>query len=74
MKKYFLTLGLMSVTALGTLSLRADDTNAAAAAVTNAVAAVSNAKLRAELKYEFRFPDFRAGYAAEIARLAAEEC
>jgi len=30
---------------------------------------VSNAKLRAELKYEFRFPDFRAGYAAEIARL-----
>lgn len=33
---------------------------------------VSNAKLRAELKYEFRFPDFRAGYTAEIARLAAE--
>ena len=33
---------------------------------------VSNAKLRAELKYEFQFPDFRAGYAAEIARLAAE--
>jgi nucleoside-diphosphate-sugar epimerase len=30
---------------------------------------VSNAKLKAELKYEFRFPDFRAGYAAEIARL-----
>jgi nucleoside-diphosphate-sugar epimerase len=30
---------------------------------------VSNAKLRAELKYEFKFPDFRAGYAAEIARL-----
>ena len=30
---------------------------------------VSNAKLRAELKYEFRHPDFRAGYAAEIARL-----
>ena len=29
---------------------------------------VSNAKLRAELKYEFRYPDFRAGYAAEIAR------
>ena len=28
---------------------------------------VSNAKLRAELKYEFQFPDFRAGYAAEIA-------
>jgi nucleoside-diphosphate-sugar epimerase len=33
---------------------------------------VGNAKLRAQLKYEFRFPDFRAGYAAEIARLAAE--
>jgi nucleoside-diphosphate-sugar epimerase len=31
---------------------------------------VSNAKLRADLKYEFKFPDFRAGYAAEIARLA----
>ena len=30
---------------------------------------VSNAKLKAELKYEFQFPDFRAGYAAEIARL-----
>jgi nucleoside-diphosphate-sugar epimerase len=30
---------------------------------------VSNAKLRAEWKYEFQFPDFRAGYAAEIARL-----
>ena len=27
---------------------------------------VSNAKLRQELKYEFLFPDFRAGYAAEI--------
>ena len=25
---------------------------------------VSNAKLRAELKYGFQFPDFRAGYAA----------
>ena len=33
---------------------------------------VSNAKLRAELKYEFKFPDFRAGYAAEIARLKTE--
>ena len=33
---------------------------------------VSSAKLRAELKYEFQFPDFRAGYAAEISRLAAE--
>jgi nucleoside-diphosphate-sugar epimerase len=30
---------------------------------------VSNAKLRSELKYKFQFPDFRAGYAAEIARL-----
>jgi nucleoside-diphosphate-sugar epimerase len=29
---------------------------------------VSNAKLRAELKYEFQFPDFRKGYGAEIAR------
>ena len=27
---------------------------------------VSNAKLRAELKYEFRFPDVRAGYKPEI--------
>lgn len=33
---------------------------------------VSNAKLVAELKYRFQFPDFRSGYAAEIARLAAE--
>ncbi len=32
---------------------------------------VDNAKLCAELKYEFQFPDFRAGYAAEIARLTA---
>ena len=32
---------------------------------------VSNAKLRAELKYQFRFPDFRAGYTAEIARFKA---
>jgi nucleoside-diphosphate-sugar epimerase len=30
---------------------------------------VSNTKLKAELNYKFRFPDFRAGYAAEIARL-----
>jgi nucleoside-diphosphate-sugar epimerase len=30
---------------------------------------VSNAKLRRELKYEFNFPNFRAGYAAEISRL-----
>jgi len=34
---------------------------------------VSNAKLRAELKYEFQFPDFRAGYAAEMARLKRAE-
>jgi len=33
---------------------------------------VSNAKLRADLQYVFQFPDFRAGYAAEIARLAAD--
>lgn len=30
---------------------------------------VSNAKLRGELKYEFKLRDFRRGYAAEIARL-----
>lgn len=30
---------------------------------------VSNAKLRSHLKYEFQFPNFRAGYAPEIARL-----
>jgi len=30
---------------------------------------VSNAKLRSELGYEFKFPDFRAGYAPEIGRL-----
>jgi hypothetical protein len=30
---------------------------------------VSNAKLRAELGYAFQFPDYRAGYTAEIARL-----
>jgi nucleoside-diphosphate-sugar epimerase len=29
---------------------------------------ISNAKLRAALKYEFQFPDYRAGYAPEIAR------
>ena len=34
---------------------------------------VSNAKLRAKLKYEFQFPDFRSGYAAELRRLAAED-
>ena len=32
---------------------------------------VSNAKLLATLKYQFRHPDFRAGYTAEIARLQA---
>lgn len=34
---------------------------------------VSNAKLRGELNYAFQFPDFRAGYAAELRRLAAED-
>jgi nucleoside-diphosphate-sugar epimerase len=34
---------------------------------------VSNERLRAELKYEFKFPDFRAGYTAEIVRLATED-
>ena len=33
---------------------------------------VSNAKLRTVLKYKFQFPDFRAGYTAEIARLNRE--
>lgn len=33
---------------------------------------VSNAKLRAELKYALKFADFRAGYAAEIGRLKRE--
>jgi nucleoside-diphosphate-sugar epimerase len=33
---------------------------------------VSNAKLRIELKYEFRFPDFRKGYATEIAKRRAD--
>ena len=33
---------------------------------------VSNAKLRTELKYEFQFPDFREGYAAEIDRRSAD--
>jgi nucleoside-diphosphate-sugar epimerase len=32
---------------------------------------VSNAKLRTKLKYQFQFPDFRAGCAAEIARQKA---
>ena len=42
MKKFLLTLGLMAVTALATLSLRADDTNVVATA-TNAVAAAAAA-------------------------------
>ena len=32
---------------------------------------VSNRKLRVELGYQFHYPDFRAGYAAEIQRLRA---
>ena len=32
---------------------------------------VSNAKLRANLPYAFRYPDFRAGYTAEITRMRA---
>ncbi|HEX4350188.1 MAG TPA: nucleoside-diphosphate sugar epimerase, partial [Verrucomicrobiae bacterium] len=31
---------------------------------------VDNAKLRAQLKYNFTYPDFRAGYSTEIARLS----
>jgi ammonium transporter, Amt family len=42
MKKYFLTLALIATTAFGASTLRADDTNAAAAA-TNAMAAATNA-------------------------------
>jgi nucleoside-diphosphate-sugar epimerase len=34
---------------------------------------VSNEKLRRELEYEFRFPDFRSGYEKEIARLNVSE-
>ena len=34
---------------------------------------VSNAKLRSELNYQFQFPDFRTGYAAELRRLAADD-
>ncbi len=34
---------------------------------------VSNVKLRTELNYAFQFPDFRAGYAAELRRPAAED-
>src|ERR1019366_9710249 len=44
MKKYFLSLALMAITAFSVTTLRADDTNApAAAADTNAVAAATNA-------------------------------
>ena len=42
MKKYFLTLALLAITAFSVTSLRADDTNAMAAA-TNAMAAATNA-------------------------------
>ena len=35
------------------------------------VLCIDEARVRAELKYEFQYPDFRAGYAAEIARLGA---
>jgi Amt family ammonium transporter len=42
MKKYFLTLALIATAAFSTLTVRADDTNAAAMA-TNAVAAATNA-------------------------------
>lgn len=34
---------------------------------------VSNGKLRAELHYTFKYPDFRAGYAGEVSQLAAEQ-
>jgi nucleoside-diphosphate-sugar epimerase len=34
---------------------------------------VSNAKLKRELNYQLQFPDFRAGYAAEIARRRAAD-
>ncbi len=34
---------------------------------------VSNAKLKSELKYEFQFPNFRAGYGREILRLQSGE-
>ena len=33
---------------------------------------VSNERLLAELKYQFRYPDYRFGYGAEIRRLTAE--
>jgi len=34
---------------------------------------VSNARLRTELKYAFKFPDFRSGYAPEVARVIAAD-
>ena len=46
MKKYLLTLGLLAITALGTVSLRADDTNAPA---TNAMAAMASTNAPAAL-------------------------
>jgi len=33
---------------------------------------ISNAKLRAKLKYDFQFPDFRAGYGAALRQLAED--
>jgi nucleoside-diphosphate-sugar epimerase len=33
---------------------------------------ISNAKLLSKLGYQFKFPDFRAGYAAEITRMEAD--
>jgi nucleoside-diphosphate-sugar epimerase len=46
------------------------DTAARKRGVTNK--RVSNAKLRTELNHRFRFPDFRAGYADEVARVLRE--
>ena len=43
MKKYLLTLALMAMTAFSVTTLRADDTNAPAAATDTAVAAATNA-------------------------------
>src|SRR5271166_2485145 len=47
MKKYFLSLALMAITAFSVTTLRADDTNAPAATDTNAVAAATNAVVAA---------------------------
>jgi len=49
------------------LQVAANEENGGKRGVTNK--RVSNAKLRTELGYQFKFPDFRAGYAAEIGRL-----